>query len=233
MLKKELIPLIDNAYKLLNANLNSEFYQNKSLIKEIFSLTKNNPNKEKVRLTVIDSFYSTNMNKLNGGISDLSDALKNISKDDEKLSEEFLSYLNDDDENEYIDHILKKTYGKNRKKPKGTKAVSLISKYGYFLTEFNFPIYDSLMKETIKELKRQNCFTEKATSYGLEKDYFNLLYKITFSLGENGIDRFDAFGWLTGKIRKAIKSNTEDASLIGSLKDYEDFKKKLQEFKLL
>lgn len=89
------------------------------------------------------------------------------------------------------------------------------------------------MKETIKELKKQNCFIEKVPSYSSEKDYFNLLYKITSHLGENGIDRFDAFGWLTGKIRKATKSNTEDASLIGSLKDCDAFKKKLQEFNLL
>lgn len=233
MLKKELISLVDNAYELLNTNLESEFYQNKSLIKEIFSSTRNNPNKEKIRLTVIDSFYSTNMNKLNGGISDLSDAFKNISKDDEDLSIAFISYLNNGHRNECIENILQKTYGKNRKKLEGTKAVSLISKYGYFLTEFNFPIYDSLMKETIKELKKQNCFIEKVPSYSSEKDYFNLLYKITSPLGENGIDRFDAFGWLTGKIRKATKSNTEDASLIGSLKDYDAFKKKLQEFNLL
>ena len=65
------------------------------------------------------------MNKLNGGISNLSDAFKNISKDDEDLSIAFISYLNNDHRNECIENILQKTYGKNRKNLKGQKQYPL------------------------------------------------------------------------------------------------------------
>src|SRR3989344_6590528 len=111
----------------------------KNKIKEVFKNTKNNNLSDiLLRLIVIDSCYSTNMNKRFFGFQQLADYLKKL----ELKIEPPFDVVNFVDTNEYI---LKDKFGIDKKGNQKGHAFSLISKYLFFRTDFQFPIYDSLV----------------------------------------------------------------------------------------
>lgn len=221
--EKQLSDLIKEAHDLLNNN-DSLFKSNKELIVNLFGVTQNIDNKENIRLAVIDSFYSTNINKSNDALSELSKELKEISNNDTELSKKFINYyLRDSKDNiNNIKNLFNKEFGwKKNKETKGNKATSLISKYAYFLTGFEFPIYDSLMKEIIPNVEAYLHITNDTDLTDVDK-YFSRIRNITKKLGVY-VDEFDAFGWLYGKLKNAEKHNKKHISLIGDVTKYSIF----------
>jgi len=130
--------LCNNASKILNK---TAYKTNKDTIDTLFRRKKNeveNKNTIIMRLRLIDSCYSTNMAKNPGGF----DVLANKIEKNKKLLydlDEFLKGDGEDIDNGLLELFCSK-HGKNR-------TTSLISKYAYFLTGHEFPIYDRLVSK--------------------------------------------------------------------------------------
>ena len=182
--------------KLVKEILKDCPYDNqKNTIKELFKKTENDKIDDiKLRLFVIDSCYSTNMNKRLFGFEVLSDLILNLEKK---------SDLNDSIDVLYFvttnQSLLKEKIGIDKKgNPKG-HAFSLISKYIYYRSHFNFPIYDSLV---FNELRRENLI-KMPQNPSLE--YFTRLVelKVKYQISYNDLDMYF---WVCGKVRSGSLS---------------------------
>lgn len=193
------------AVKILNNN--TGYILNRNIIDRIFEMTRKEHSKENItmRLSVVDSFYSTNMNQRIFGFSDLADEIYHIG-DDSAIIEEVEKYKQSKESK--IDDILEKEYGIRKSgKPVG-KARSLITKYLYFVTKHNFPIEDSLVKNNINYVL--SYFGKEIFSRNILRDL------IEFCSAENlDFSEFDNFMWLLGKVNKG------SFSLILKKTDYE------------
>lgn len=192
----ELIPL---AVKILKNE--TEYIFDRQVIDEIFASTKQNfsVGSIKIRLTIIDSMYSTNMSKRLFGITDLSESIFNIG-DDTIVLKELDKFINNDKESK-IDFLLNDTYGIRKDTTPFGEARSLLSKYFYFLTYHNFPIEDSLVKDNIKEVLKY-FFNYK---FDNKSDLLHELIKFCEDK-KLKFDEFDNFMWLLGKLSKGSLS---------------------------
>lgn len=211
--------LATEAYNLLNNQDNPlPFIKNKNAIRELFkSSVMSYEQLVLVRLGVIDDFYSTNINKSNDAICQLAEDIASLGNDD-LVREKFINFYNNRDDN--IGELFGKKRGwiwdKNAQEiAEGRQSISLISKYAYFLTEFNFPIYDSLMRKMLLKLGFETHDGDIVEYVKNVKDVCDT-YNIT-------IDEFDALGWLIGKIEDAKKNGILKVSLIGEVNKYYDF----------
>lgn len=176
---------------------------------------------------IIDNFYSTNINKSNDAIFILSDDIVNIGGD-KVLKEKFMHFYNDEkcidkDILQLFDTSRGWVFNKNAQKIKtGNKSVSLISKYAYFLTDFNFPIYDSMMRKMLEK------FGKKVRNGDIVQ-YFREV-KDLCDCNKISVDELDACGWLIGKMEEALKINSSKASFIGEISAYSNFYCKAQNY---
>lgn len=197
--KYELKSLITLAIDILQNETEYIFYR--KVIDRIFEETRKNFSIESVniRLTIIDSLYSTNMGRRLFGITDLSNEIFLIGKDEYLLTE--IEKYKKDSEDSKISILLKNGYGIRKYGKKVGAARSLISKYLYFVSGHNFPIEDSLVKLNINDVLKY--FYEKAI---IIND--NLLHEL-ISFCENEkikFDEFDNFMWLLGKLLRGSLS---------------------------
>jgi len=161
----------------------------KDKIVELFEKTKDTKKDDiLLRLFVIDSCYSTNMNRRLFGFEHLADIiLKLNSQLTEKM--DIIKFL---EKNKEV--LFNSKIGIDKKgKPRG-HAFSLISKYIYFKTKFNFPIYDRLVYDGLIEeklIKRPRKPTVK---------YFKILISLTDKYSIS-FDELDQYFWILGKIR--------------------------------
>ena len=81
--KYELLAMAKVAKSILNDN--TPYLRDKFLIRTLFTSSSDLPNSDLVilRLTVIDSFYGTNMSKRYYGVEDLGHALLSLGHDDQ------------------------------------------------------------------------------------------------------------------------------------------------------
>lgn len=150
------------ATQYFNSLQSSQYAKEKAFISKCFQMSVENQfDKVKLRLHLIDSLYSTQMSKRYYGIEELTEALKQYS--DEELIREADKYINNE-KSEVLKNLFSEKYGYNSVGQKEKKAVSLISKYLYFLTGYQFPIYDSLVKiaypKVIKEYNIKTDYTK-------------------------------------------------------------------------
>lgn len=130
---------------------------------------------------------------------------------------------------------------------KGNRIVSFLSKYAYYYTEKNFPIYDSMADEHLKTLHNKIGGDSKVGGDKYEK-HFNRYLTLIKHLKSNGIEKFndhtlidgiDAFLWLYGIMEKSTKDAGNEVEkkflysstcgpLNGFTKWYEDAKKFMQ-----
>ena len=223
--------LAKEAHALLNSESKEQklsFQKSKNAIKQLF-VSSEIPYKQLVllRLGIIDNFYSTNINKSNDAIFILSDDIVNIG-DDKVLKEKFMHFYNDEkcidkDILQLFDTSRGWVFNKNAQKIKtGNKSVSLISKYAYFLTDFNFPIYDSMMRKMLEK------FGKKVRNGDIVQ-YFRAV-KDLCDCNKISVDELDACGWLIGKMEEALKINSSKASFIGEISAYSNFYCKAQNY---
>ncbi|WP_243825718.1 hypothetical protein [Flavobacterium covae] len=177
------------AYLILNNN--TRYKNNKEIIGEIFKLE--HPNKVQFRLTVIDSYYSTQMSKRLYGIEKIAEVLE--TKTDNQLIDEINLFLANQDSSIFLKEVFSKKYGINKQGEEFGKAISLISKYCYFLNNYNFPIYDTIAKIAYPLLTNGKKINED--------NYFSAIKELNIISGINNYEKLDNLMWLVGKIRSS------------------------------
>ncbi len=204
------------AHEILNDN--TPYLRQKQSIKIFFDNNiqfNNYQNCLEVRLSLIDAFYSTNMAKRLYAIQDLTQRILNITEDEEILRNKFIQYISGEEHS--IQNLFDSEYGINRiGEESERKAVSLISKFAFFITNYQFPIYDSLVRENILEIIEKDAIdnqtlfannnNHRITSRQLRTDYFGTLRFINVNLNINDYDKLDNLCWLYGKIVNASYS---------------------------
>ena len=166
----------------------------KTEIRELFEKTSNTKKDDiLLRLIVIDSCYSTNMNKRLFGFEELAELLLETEplfseKDVLTIIEKYLN-----------EEYLLKPIGIDKKGKDKGHSFSLISKYLFFRTNFQFPIFDSLV---FRELKEENLI--KGKQYPT-LEYFKILMNLKSDYKKT-IDELDQYFWVCGKVRKGSLS---------------------------
>lgn len=225
----ELIPL---SVKILEND--TPYFRCKSIVKSLFEgkVDLNDESQTFMRLTTLDALYSTNMSKRLYGLDDLAKELSKI--DYSRLKEETTKYKKDGiDENSLSYNLFQRAYGcskinsaksnSDKNNIEGAQAGSLISKYLYFATSYNFPIVDSLVRDNINVIIKNFDLKSdlKIPKTSLKNDDFSLVKLLVNLQQQNNLTTkeektfspFDNFLWLYGKIKKGSLSfilNKED-----------------------
>jgi hypothetical protein len=185
--------------------------------KALITLYFNNYRKEdihhiiEIRLALIDYFYSTQMNRRYYGIEELANKIRDIynfkdgeiEKIDKEMSKDYSIFLDNIDcskaFNSRIYQLFENKYGIDKKGNEKGRAISLISKYGYFLTGYKFPIYDTLGKYGIKSLFGE---IKSINSINDFMKYFSVIKKVNNVSKIVDYDKLDTLLWLYGKLFK-------------------------------
>lgn len=220
------------------------FSADKNAILKVFRDTNDtNKNDILVRLTLIDSMYSTQMGRRYYALEELADVLAKLANGKKgELKKLFLAFANDPEKNAHQfdfhegmgENMIKKNlfsenYGIGKDGEDKGVAISLISKYAYFLTEFKFPIYDSIACEMYPLVWHFCGFKGKCPKLRVTKNgrvqgkqsmilfvnAINLLIKKLDCKVVN-YDLLDRFLWFVGKIRRG------NLSLVLTRKEYEE-----------
>lgn len=97
-----------------------------------------------------------------------------------------------------MDKVFTEKYGYNSIGKKEKKAVSLISKYLYFLTGYQFPIYDSLVKIAYpKVIKEYNI--ETGYSKITDDNFVKALSRLNQLSGIKDFEKLDNYLWYSQK----------------------------------
>jgi hypothetical protein len=210
------------------------YSEDKESIRKIFKNTKDNLKSDVlIRLTVIDSMYSTQMDKRYYGLNELAEVISSFSN----LKDLAIKFVNNPEDTSCFDYkigekkgnLFDEKYGINKQGNKKGLAVSLISKYLCFLTDFKFPIYDSIVLEIFPklwaycELGEKECPKHITYSAGSEriKTFVNainsLIKELKLEKENYKYDVLDRIMWFTGKVCRG------NLSLILSYEEYVEF----------
>ena len=222
----------------------SGFSADKEAILKVFEHTKNETKEEiLVRLTLIDSMYSTQMSRRYYALDELADFLVKLSDGKQgKLKQMFLDFAKDPekhlslfdftfkiDKETIKKNLFSESYGIGKDGSDKGVAISLISKYAYFETEYKFPIYDSIACEMYPMVWHHCGFDKKSMPKLIHSkdgkvlgdttliEYtkaINLLIK-KLDCKELNYDLLDRFLWFVGKIRRG------NLSLVLSREEYD------------
>lgn len=177
------------AARILGAD--SQYIHDRAIIDKVFRISNQDPEKVLIRLTVIDSYYSTNMTRRLFGLVDLADAISQIGSD-EKVRLGAERYLEKGDGP--ILSLLGGEYGIRKYGKVAGEARSLVSKYIYFLNGHGFPIEDTLVRNYANVLFRH--FNAEA----LNEENLIMDLARNSTAHKCSIDEMDNLIWLFGKI---------------------------------
>lgn len=199
----------------------SLYYINRDAIKRMFSdLVPYSWEVVYMRLVMIDTLYSTNVNSQRYyGIKELTDEIWMLAPNNESklrcLVKEFRDCaIGGSKKKSIIRKSFDKPYGIHANLNDGGKAVSLLSKYFYFLLlvdpkeTLGFPIYDNLAKKMYSPLCKKVEIAEKSiVSKNKLSDictYIKALYDLANHIGVPSVglqtfDLLDAYLWRMGK----------------------------------
>lgn len=228
--------------------MSSGYAANKAAIMRVFAKTESNDKTDILaRLALIDSMYSTQMTKRYYGLEELADALYLIGTDSidngvlkgKTIRERFIRLLNDNalhekfmyDKSKSIDkectngkvvNLFDEKYGIDKGGGDKGTALSLITKYAYFETKFQFPIYDSIVKEIFPLIWQYCEFAYPCPKIEEDmKSFLVAIKKLHDELFETCInvsyDDLDCLLWTVGKILRG------NMSLIFSMGQYRDY----------
>lgn len=212
-------------------NNKSGFSTDKKLIQTVFEMTEEATRENiRARLTLIDSMYSTQMNRRYYALDDLADFLFKLSEGKQGLlKEKFIAFSKNPDANQNCfsifghneqgelegKNLFAQSYGIGKDGKEKGVAISLISKYAYFDTGFRFPIYDSIACEMYplvwhycgfkKEEKPKIAHSDKSGKIlGKETmvEYVKAINLLIDKIAVQGLnyDMLDRFLWFVGKI---------------------------------
>lgn len=185
---------VDKAYLDLQS---SHYAKEKSFISRCFHMSKDSIfDKVKLRLHLIDSLYSTQMSKRYYGIEELAEVLSQYS-DIELMgeAEECINNVN----SEPLEKLFSEKYGYNSIGQKEKKAISLISKYLYFLTGYKFPIYDSLVKIAYPKITKKYNIKTGYTKI-TDANFVQALSELNQLSGINNFEKLDNYLWYSQKL---------------------------------
>lgn len=226
------------ATKVLEAE-NSNFENTRKIIKSTFTNPDKTLSPEeiiKVRLLILDANYSTQMGRRLYGIQDLAEEIVKTCKDELKNDKSKSSNLENDITNidkcfnklitQYIENcksgnlpeddpiqkLFNSKYGIYKTgQDKIKTAASLISKYCYYVSDYKFPIEDSLVRNNTNAIL--NYFKEAFNDYEniiisyRPTNLIKNLVKICKGNKRNyDFDQFDHLVWAYGKITKGSLS---------------------------
>lgn len=201
-------------------NQETRYQANKKIIQDIFKTSRVTfKDTIQFRLTVIDSYYSTQMSKRLYGIEDIATEL--VKHSDDTLILEIAKFLQNPTEG-IIKELFNKTYGFDKEAKNEKKAISLLSKYLYFLSDCQFPIYDTLGKVSYNLLKDNKYITSKALT---DDNYFELMIALNQSSTIKNFEKLDNLLWLLGKIKEGSFSILMDKSKYETIAKQVDFSK--------
>lgn len=229
----------------------SGFSADKEAIHKVFGCTNDYDKADLlVRLTLIDSMYSTQMSRRYYALDELAEVLAKLADGKTgKLEAMFLAFAKEPEKNlsrfNYTEvvtnekgekvtvskNLFSECYGIGKDGEDKGVAISLISKYAYFLTGCKFPIYDSIACEMYplvwhfcgwgKFHKNKLTITNKeGQTLGAETmiafvNAINLLID-KLDCKEVDYDLLDRFLWFVGKIRRG------NLSLVLTREEYEN-----------
>ena len=212
------------------------FSSDKSAIESIFLMTKNRSLPDLVlRLTVIDSMYSTQMNRRYYALQELAEKLYclNQIKPLPTLFREFIekkrdTHLFDGKIGSEKFNLFAEKYGIGKDGSDKGVAVSLISKYAYFETDYGFPIYDSIACEMYPRIWKYCGWKDKTPVLTIKDScqqmvgdktivkFVEAIDELIKRLGGNiSYDHLDRLLWFVGKIYRG------NLSLVLDRKNYE------------
>jgi hypothetical protein len=182
-----------------------------------------------LRLTVIDSLYSTNASYAYFSIEELAKAILDLgSEEDARNYFKDIARVGRDTKN-----LFGRTYGIRKNTQKGGKLISLVSKYAYYTLlcdesdALGFPIYDSLAIEMLPKLSKVLRVSAEFKNKDRIEEYvacLNALRETLFGKDTNQrferlqqFDILDAYLWRIGKLAHG------NYSLLFTKKDYETF----------
>lgn len=177
---------------------NSHYAIQKAFISRCFKMPYENfKDIIQLRLQLIDSLYSTQMNKRHFGIEELAEALSvftdiQIKNEIEKQTKGEFS--------ETLESLFTSKYGYDKNGLKNKKAVSLLSKYFYFLTNYQYPIYDSLVRIAYRKINDENNLKLKYPSV-TDTNFFEALSELNQKSGINNYEKLDNLLWYTEKLK--------------------------------
>ena len=203
---------------------------NKKAIKRVFNLTDGGLLEDVMaRLALIDGMYSTQMNRRYYPLEDLAHVLVTLEKKTplKKSLESFTKKLTTNLFDVGKDgNLWSNGYGIGKDgNPKGA-AVSLISKYAYFETEYKFPIYDSIACEVLPLLwpiviggdapnLTYNNSKQQMDGQKTIVAFITAINKMREELGPDAdYDTLDRLMWYTGKMLRG------NFSLVFSKEEY-------------
>lgn len=155
-----------------------------------------------LRLTIIDSFYSTQMNKRLYGINEVARALISVYSNDIELTKDLKRFTETRMLDDKIQMLFSNKYGLTKKGKSFGMAVSLLSKYFYFLSNYRFPIYDSLVKDSLPQINDKFAILPQRKINNDYKLYFEYLYDFNHESKINNFNKLDNLCWLYGKVKK-------------------------------
>lgn len=208
---------IDVAFKIFKS---SSYSKDIKIIKRLFEEPKAESNyidTVSLRLTVIDSLYSTNMSKRLYGLEDLTHKLASDNSNDNYWIKAFINFIDENNDSQ-IKNVFEADYGIRKNGQKAGHAYSLISKYAYYITNYEFPIYDSLVKNGHNFLSKKYKEIEPLPTnfdfkYSQICEYFQILKRLSQNLSTNDnerpikFERLDCFLWTIGKIKSGNFQN--------------------------
>ncbi len=236
---KQLCDILDNLkVKDVYVDEVDGFSTDKTAIERIFKMTDSRKLSDiLLRLTVIDSMYSTQMNRRYYGLQKLAENIRIIEQDKgiKRLCVEFLAQgdcrdarLFDGKANGEHFNLFAEHYGIGKDGSGKGVAVSLISKYAYFETDYGFPIYDSIACEMYPQIwnycgfgENVNKLTVKNSNQRMDGDKTIVEYTKAIDVliarlgGKISYDHLDRLLWFVGKILRG------NLSLVLDRKSYE------------
>jgi len=197
------MPLNNFAHQAANILGNNTKYQiDKNIINAIFAETTNIEDKVIARLSIIDSFYSTQMNKRLWGIEDICNSINNLSEADNEIRNYAIEFASNPTIESPIFHLITAEYGFKKNGQAFGKASSLITKYLYFITNYQFPIYDSLVRTSYRYLQiRFPDFNLDDLVDDCDINFFHSINTLNNISLINDYNLLDNLLWLFGKIK--------------------------------
>jgi hypothetical protein len=183
------------AHRALSAS-HTEYARHKAIISQFFRSSCAVENKKEVRLTLIDSFYSSKVASLRTfGISDIVEKLRvTFPGGDEEVKTQAALWIASGFENTNpLYDLFAAQYGLIGESRESRTAPALLSMYLYFVTGYAFPIYESLGSNYY-------YLAGKQTAPKDAQKRFQVLQEIMRENGINGFDQADNLFWLYGKI---------------------------------
>jgi hypothetical protein len=197
---KEIKDYANLAFEILQNE--TDYFRNKNIISKMFKISD-----EKrfdiifLRLTIIDSCYSTNMKNRFCGIEDLAEKINTITNDDNSLIKICADFISNPTQENKLNDLFNGIYGINKKGFVYGKAISLISKYLYFLTNYKFPINDNLVNKSIKLLEHNYKLKFPKSKHKHPITFFEKIIYLNTISQINEVDKLDNFLWLIGKLK--------------------------------